>query len=150
VSSLAAHLKDLVETISAELPEVTGKRMFGADAFFANRNIYAMIWDGRVVLRLTDPALATRALALEGADPFDPTGQGRFGRWVIMSEALHDDVEALTFWVESAHRLAMALPPKKLKGPKQAKAPRQLEAPKRRAPVKAARAKPVAKKKTRR
>ena len=35
MSTLDAHLKALVEELSAELPEVTQRRMFGSDAFFA-------------------------------------------------------------------------------------------------------------------
>ena len=36
MSTLNAHLKELVAELSAELPEVTERRMFGSDAFFAN------------------------------------------------------------------------------------------------------------------
>jgi TfoX/Sxy family transcriptional regulator of competence genes len=43
VSTLNAHLTDLVGSLSAELPEVTTRRMFGADTFFANRNIDCLV-----------------------------------------------------------------------------------------------------------
>ena len=113
MSTLDAHLKALVEELSAELPEVTRRRMFGSDAFFANTNIYALIWDGRIVLRFSDEARFTSANALEGAEPFDPMGAGKGMRaWVVMPEELSDDAEALRAWVEQAHRGAMSLPPK--------------------------------------
>ena len=51
MSTLNAHLKELVGELSAELPEVTERRMFGSDAFFANANIYSIVWDGRILLR---------------------------------------------------------------------------------------------------
>lgn len=116
MKQLDAYLKDVVSDLSAELPEVTVKRMFGSEAFFANENIYALIWDGRIVLRFSDEPRRVKAEALKGSSPWDPMRRDSgFSRWVCMPEAMHDDVEALGPWVEEAHREAMALPPKKKK-----------------------------------
>lgn len=116
MSSLDAHLTDLVGSLSVELPEVTTRRMFGADAFFANRNIYCLVWDGRIVLRLTEPSLRDQALAMSGATTFDPVGNSKgMSKWVVMSEDVHDSLDDLAVWVERAHRLAMQVPPKKIK-----------------------------------
>lgn len=122
MSSLNAHLKSLVAELSAELPEVTERRMFGSDAFFANLNIYSLVWDGRVLLRFPDEARFAAAMALEGSGIFDPMGTGKtMGVWVAMPEELADDVDALRPWVEEAHKLAMRAPPKKKKPPRPAK-----------------------------
>ena len=116
MSSLNAHLKSLVAELSAELPEVTERRMFGSDGFFANLNIYSLVWDGRVLLRLPDEARFKAAMALEGSGIFDPMGTGKtMGVWVAMPEEMADDVDALRPWVEEAHKLAMRAPPKKKK-----------------------------------
>jgi TfoX/Sxy family transcriptional regulator of competence genes len=113
MSSLDEHLIDLLSTASAELPEVTSRRMFSCRAFFANRNIYALVWDNRLCVKLTDPELMKQALALEGAGTWSPTGDKRgMGHWVMLPEELHDDLDGLTPWVERAHRLAMLRPPK--------------------------------------
>ncbi len=114
MSSLDAHLLSLLVDLTAELPEVTGRRMFGSDALFANGTIFAIVWDGRVTLRFPPQARFDAARALEGAGHFDPMGAGKtMGRWVCMPEAFHDDVEALAPWVEEAHRHAMSEPPKR-------------------------------------
>lgn len=114
MSTLDAHLKALVEELSAELPEVTQRRLFGSDAFFANTNIYCLIWDGRIVLRFPVEERFGAAEALEGSGMFDPMGSGKTMRfWVAMPEEMGDDVEALQPWLEDAHRLAMSQPPKK-------------------------------------
>lgn len=119
MSSLNAHLKALVAELSADLPEVTERRMFGSDGFFANLNIYSLVWDGRVLLRLPDEAQFKAAMALEGSGIFDPMGTGKtMGVWVAMPEEMADDVDALRPWVEEAHKLAMRAPPKKKKKPK--------------------------------
>lgn len=113
MSSLDAHLLSLLVDLTAELPEVTGRRMFGSDALFANGTIFAIVWDGRVTLRFPAEDHFAAAMALPGAGLFDPMGTGKtMGRWVCLPEAFHDDVEALAPWVEVAHRLAMSEPPK--------------------------------------
>lgn len=123
MSTLASFLKEVVAELSAELPEVTERRMFGSDAFFANSTIYSLVWDGRICLRFPDPARFEKARALEGSDIFDPMGVGKTMRgWVVMPEAMSDDVEALRPWVEEAHREAMMEPPKKKPAPKVKKA----------------------------
>ncbi len=114
MSTLDAHLKSLVEELSAELPEVTQRRMFGSDAFFANTTIYSLIWDGRILLRFPVEERFRAAEALEGSGMFDPMGSGKTMRgWGAMPEEMSDDVEALQPWLEEAHRLAMSQPPKK-------------------------------------
>lgn len=116
MKQLNAHLKEVVSDLSAEFPEVSTKRMFGSEAFFANQNIYALIWDGRVVLRFSDEPRREKAAALNGASLWDPMRRdSSFSRWVCMPETMHDDVESLQPWLEEAHREAMALPPKKKK-----------------------------------
>ena len=44
--------------------------------------------DGAMTFKLPDPDAHTRALALEGAHLFDPSGKGRpFKEWVVVPEA---------------------------------------------------------------
>lgn len=119
MSTLNAHLKELVAELSAELPEVTERRMFGSDAFFANANIYSLVWDGRILLRFPAEPRFLAARALEGSGIFDPMGTGKtMGKWVMMPETMNDDLDALRPWVEEAHRLAMREPPRKPKARK--------------------------------
>lgn len=134
MSSLDAHLKALLADLTAELPEVTERRMFGADALFANGIIFAITHDGRINLKFPDPKHFAQAQALEGAGHFDPMGIGKtMTAWIAMPEELHDDVDGLRPWVEVAHQLAMSTPPK---GAKKAKAaPKKKAAPKRRRPA---------------
>ena len=114
MSTLNAHLKELVAELSAELPEVTERRMFGSDAFFAHSNIYSIVWDGRVLLRLPDEKRFAAANLLEGSGIFDPMGTGKtMTAWVAMPETRNDDLEALRPWLEEAHRMAMRAAPRK-------------------------------------
>ncbi len=134
MSSLDAHLKALLEELSAELPEVTTRFMFGSDAFFARGHIYALVWDGRVVLKLQDEPRYQAAMALDGAEGFDPMrrpGGRAMTRWVVMPDTLADDAEALRPWLEAAHRGAFVAPPRVAKRARQ-KAPTRAGRPARR------------------
>lgn len=129
MSSLDEHLKQLVAELSAELPEVTEGRMFGSTGFWANGTIYALVWDGRVVLRFPDATRAEKAGALPGSEIFDPmqTAKTKISKWVVMPEEFADHPEALVPWLEEAHREAMREPPKKKK-PTRARAPARRKA----------------------
>ena len=114
MGTLEHHLKDLLEQASAELPEVTQRRMFSAAGFFVRGKAYCMVWDGRIVLKVADDALFAQLLAMPGATRFQPMpGATAMGYWVCVSEALHDDLDALRPWVEHAHRLGFTAPAKK-------------------------------------
>lgn len=114
MSTLDSHLKELLAEASRELPEVVEKRMFGSDAFFAATNIYGLVWDGRIALRMPDAGKFGELMAMDGASGWAPIpGAKAMKHWVLVAEALHDDFDALAPWVELAHREAMRAPPKK-------------------------------------
>ncbi|MEW6432018.1 MAG: TfoX/Sxy family protein [Myxococcota bacterium] len=65
------HLSDLFEAALRTLPLVSRRPMFGHDAFFAKGNIFGLVWDGRVVLKLPEKKRFHEALA---------TSRARWGR----------------------------------------------------------------------
>lgn len=115
--SLNAFLKDLVVGLVEELPEVSARRMFGSDAWFANGRIFSLVWDGRVAVKLTDPARYGALAAHAGAEPWGPIPRAKaMAHWLLVPEEFHDDADALRPWMEAAHRLALASPPKPVSG----------------------------------
>lgn len=112
MSDLKTFLLGLLEEAALPLPGVTRKKMFGCEALFAEGTIFALIWkEGRIGLKLPDPALATEAMALPGSEPWRAGGKV-MGGWVLVPEAFHDDPAALARWVQRAHGLALAAPKK--------------------------------------
>jgi TfoX/Sxy family transcriptional regulator of competence genes len=121
MSKLDAYLTELVVEASRDLPEVTTRRMFGSDAFFANAKIFALIWDGRIALKMHKPERYAELLALEGSTTWSPMPQREakpMSGWVLVTEEFHDDLDALRPWVESAHQQALFSPAKKPKAAK--------------------------------
>lgn len=99
-------LVELVEASTPGLKDISMRRMFGCDAFFAGEQIFALLWKtGRIGVKLTDADAYARLLAEPGAEPWQ-IGEKVMSRWVLVPEEMHDDVEALAPWVRMAHGYA--------------------------------------------
>lgn len=112
-----AALYELLEDAAGPLPEVTRRKMFGCEALFALGNIFALIWaEGRIGVRLTDPAAFAEAMARPGAKQWSVNdGESFMKHWVLLPEADHDDPAAIAMWAGRAHAMAISLGPKKAK-----------------------------------
>jgi hypothetical protein len=89
--------------------------MFGGVAAKVNGHIFAGLF-GRSTLVWLPEADRAAALALEGAEPFDPMGNGRVhSDKVMLPEAMMEDASELRRWVAIAFEGAAALPPKAAK-----------------------------------
>src|SRR5579862_3533887 len=99
----------------AALPKdrrVQTMRMFGGVAASVNGHIFAGLFGRSTMLLLPEPERA-KALALEGAGPFDPMGNGRVrSDKVMLPEAMMDDEAELRRWIDRAFRSAAQLPAK--------------------------------------
>jgi TfoX/Sxy family transcriptional regulator of competence genes len=127
---------DLFRAALPKDPRIETLQMFGGLAAKVNGNMFGGTFARSVMLLLSEADRAT-ALALDGAAPFDPMGNGAMrSDKVQMPEALMDEADELRDWVKRSFDYAATLP-KKTKGAKPAK--------KATAPKKAAK-KPVAKK----
>lgn len=82
---------EVVQAAILAMPQVTTKRMFGAEAFFTAGRMFAFLFDEAIVLKLPESerqdALDTRL-----ARPFLTNEQAPFGRWVEAS--IHGSVAA--------------------------------------------------------
>ncbi|HLL23529.1 MAG TPA: TfoX/Sxy family protein [Kofleriaceae bacterium] len=106
----------------AALPaKSTTKQMFGSTAAFVNDKMYAAVFARSMMVKLDDAARAD-ALALDGAQTFDPLGNRRGMRTgVLLPEDVMEDPAEMRMWLERAYAYVAALPPKrraKTKAPK--------------------------------
>jgi TfoX/Sxy family transcriptional regulator of competence genes len=95
-------------------PRVETMKMFGGIAAKINGHIFAGLFGRSTMLWLSESERA-EALALEGAAPFDPMGDGRASNKVMLPEAMMDEAEELRHWIGRAFKFAVAQPPKKPK-----------------------------------
>jgi hypothetical protein len=108
---------------------VTTLQMFGGVAAKVNGHIFAGLFGRSTMVWLPEPKRA-EALALEGAEPFDPMGNGRKSDKVMLPERFMEEPEELRRWLKIAFQAAAALPPKvKKKAGSAAKAPRRKAKP---------------------
>jgi hypothetical protein len=90
-------------------------QMFGGLAAKVNGNLFGGTFARSVMLLLSE-ADRQAALALDGAAPFDPMGNGAMrSDKVQMPEAIMDDASELRAWVKRSFDYAATLP-KKVKG----------------------------------
>lgn len=93
-------------------PRVETAKFFGGVAAKVNGNIFAGLFGRSTMIWLPEEQRAA-ALALEGAERFDPMGDGRArSDKVMLPEAMMDDAEELRAWVKRAFDAALQLPPK--------------------------------------
>src|SRR5687768_2725605 len=98
-------------------PRATTKNMFGGVAAFVNDRMFGGLFARSIIVKLGD-AHHEEALALDGASPFDPMGNGRImGNTVLMPESVMDDPSELRTWLKRGFDYVATLPPKKTKAP---------------------------------
>lgn len=106
-------------------PRIQTLQMFGGVAGKVNGKMFGGLFGRSVVVRLSEADRA-EALALDGAEPFDPMGHGPSKDMVLLPEDLLHDEEALRAWLVRAIRstATMAASPAKRPAAKQAAAKR--------------------------
>ena len=93
-------------------PRVETLKMFGGVAAKVNGHIFAGLFGRSTMLWLPESDRAT-ALALDGAEPFDPMGDGRArSDKVMLPESMMDEPDELRLWITRAFDAAAALPKK--------------------------------------
>lgn len=101
-----AVLRELLERLeeaALHLPGVERRRLFGCDALFADREIFALVWkEGRIGLKFADPERRAQLDALPGTSPWAPGGKA-MREWRLVPELLAVDPQSLATWVERAH-----------------------------------------------
>ena len=90
---------ELVDDLCARNDDVEPSQMMGMPCVKRGGKMIAGFakGEGAMVFKLTDPETHARALALEGAHLFDPSGKGQpFKEWVVVPEAHGEDWEAFS------------------------------------------------------
>jgi TfoX/Sxy family transcriptional regulator of competence genes len=95
-------------------PRVETMKMFGGVAAKVNGRIFAGLFARSTMLWLPEPERAD-ALALPGAAPFDPMGDGRASDKVMLPERMMGKPAELRRWIARAFEAAAALPKKAAK-----------------------------------
>jgi hypothetical protein len=90
-----ASYEEIVDDLCAQNAGVETGKMFGMPVFKRNGKAAGGLWEDSMVFKLTDAAVRERALALEGAHPFDPMGGRPMKEWVVVQAAHSDEWPSL-------------------------------------------------------
>lgn len=94
----------LVQAAIGDLPNVTTRKMFGAEAFFHGRRMFAFLREDLVVLKLPE-GQREELLEARTARPFLVNENAGFGRWVEIPGSV-DHAERSVSLVQSAYNAA--------------------------------------------
>jgi TfoX/Sxy family transcriptional regulator of competence genes len=94
----------LVQAAIRDLPNVTTRKMFGAEAFFHGRRMFAFLREDLVVLKLPE-SQREELLEAKAARPFLVNENAGFGRWVEIPGS-GEAAERLLLLVQSAYSAA--------------------------------------------
>jgi len=96
------------------LPDAEVRQMFGYPAAFANKNMFACLFEENMIIRLPE---ADRLVLQEqeGAGPFEPMPGHRMKEYVTVPPAMIDQPAELGEWLARSFAYAASLPPKKKK-----------------------------------
>lgn len=115
-------------------PRVRTVQMFGAICGKVNGRLFGGLFGRSAMVRL-DPESLREALALDGAEPFDPMGNKRvMADSVLLPETVMDEPDELRQWLARAFAYTSTLPPKQ---PKKARAA-AMKAPTKKPPARKA------------
>jgi TfoX/Sxy family transcriptional regulator of competence genes len=104
--------KALLDGAVAGLDGVEPKRLFGCDGYFVGGNIFASVWkDGRLLLRLEDPAAYAELASLPGAEPWAVGGRP-MRHWLALPRLWQAQPAKLKAWCRRAWAAAVAKPEK--------------------------------------
>ena len=95
-------------------PRVETMQMFGGVAAKVNGNLFAGLF-GRSTMIWLPEAERGEALALPGAAPFDPMGNGRRSDKVMLPERMMKEPAELRHWLSRSFKAAARLPEKAAK-----------------------------------
>lgn len=96
-------------------PRVRTVQMFGAICGKVNGRLFGGLFARSAMVRL-DPEGQREALALDGAEPFDPMGNKRvMADTVLLPESVMDEPDELRQWLARAFAYTATLPPKQQK-----------------------------------
>jgi len=86
-----ARYDELADDLAAQNDDVTLGKMFGMPCVKRGGKAIAGFWQESVVFKLPDAAARERALALDGAELFDPMGGRPMKEWVVVPASHADE-----------------------------------------------------------
>lgn len=103
------ELQEILTSATAGLTKVTAKKMFGCHAFWADGNVFALVWKhGRIGVKLPDEKLYQSLMDAKGAEPWK-AGPMKMAHWVLVPESFHSKTAELRKWTIKAHDLCSKL-----------------------------------------
>jgi TfoX/Sxy family transcriptional regulator of competence genes len=102
-------LEEILNKATANMDDVTSKKMFGCHAVWVRENVFALVWKhGRIGVKLPDEKSYQTLMATKGSDPWK-AGPMTMAHWVLVPEKFHTDSTEFNKWARRAYDLCSVL-----------------------------------------
>lgn len=98
------------ENALKDFPMAQPRKMMGFPSATINGNMFAGLFNDKMILRLSEPDAA----AMPGAKPFEPMPGRAMRGWVVVPPRILNSARELSAWMEKAFGYARTLPKKML------------------------------------
>jgi TfoX/Sxy family transcriptional regulator of competence genes len=88
------------------------RKMFGADVWFVNGNMFMGVFGEAAFLRLTEEDGMAIKREIPGAGIFAPTEKVVMREYSQAPASTEEDLERLDPWIERSFRMVLSIPPK--------------------------------------
>ena len=106
--------KELGEQLASHLERFNCERrkMFGADVWFVNGNMFTGVFGDGIMLRLSDEDGLALKKRVPGSGVFSPTERMVMREYCFVPSSSFKDLDELDDWIDRSFRLAASLPVK--------------------------------------
>jgi len=94
------EIKDIIDSILLEIPDVTPGKMFGMPGYFINGKLFATVFGSSLVIKLPKDVCDELIQNRDGFDSFAPLGN-KMKEWVVITK---DDPESVEDELDFIHR----------------------------------------------
>lgn len=103
------ELEEILNSATTGLSHTTSKKMFGCHAFWAQGNVFSLVWKhGRIGVKLPEVPVYDSLMDQKGSEPWK-AGPMKMAHWVLVPETFHAKPAELKKWVKKAHELCSKL-----------------------------------------
>jgi hypothetical protein len=76
-----SRIKETLDSILLEVPEVTAGKMFGYPAYYVRKRLFACVYEDGIGIRVPED-LAKELVGIQGIINFQPMGRAKMREWI--------------------------------------------------------------------
>jgi TfoX/Sxy family transcriptional regulator of competence genes len=104
-----SRIKETLDSILLELPEVTSGKMFGYPAYYVKKRLFACVYEDGIGIKVPED-LAKELVGTQGIINFQPMGRAKMREWIQINREnpneYHSDKDILKASIDYVSKIA--------------------------------------------